>query len=197
MKNNNEEIKILKQRCRMDFNNYLIKLFRKDKCESCGCEENLHVHHCTSFESLFNDTYNKIGIKDDKLFREAMLGKQLKIEYITLCDKCHTNLHKEIGYSDINNLSHNKEIKKIQRKQYEEEVLKPYLKSIIGKKLYKEDRIILINKIDLKDSLGRQQKSIGCLNSYLIENFNTQIISKRIRIDNDRKTFWVLSTTNK
>ena len=47
--------------------------------------------------------------------------------------------------------------------------------------------------IGLKDSLGRQQKSLSTLNPYLIENFDMQITSKQIRQENNKMRVWILS----
>ena len=57
-----------------------------------------------------------------------------------------------------------------------------YLESIINTKLDKEQQKILINNIGLKDTRGRQIKSINTLNAYLIDNYNMTIISKRIKM---------------
>lgn len=57
--------------------------------------------------------------------------------------------------------------------------LENYLDSIVGKKLLKDEQKELINKVNLKDSRGRIQKSINILNAYFIENkMNYMIVSK-------------------
>ena len=71
--------------------------------------------------------------------------------------------------------------------------LEKYLKSLIGIKLNKDKQKELINMIGLKDSLGRQQKSLSTLNPYLIENFDMQITSKQIRQENNKMRVWILS----
>lgn len=71
--------------------------------------------------------------------------------------------------------------------------LSKYLSCIINKKLEKSKQKELINKINLKDSRGRIQKSIGILNQYLIENFDMTLTSKIIKEDNIKKTYWVMS----
>ena len=38
---------------RLDFNNYIRDNYIKDKCEKCGSNENLHVHHIITFKSQF------------------------------------------------------------------------------------------------------------------------------------------------
>lgn len=58
--------------------------------------------------------------------------------------------------------------------------LEEYLKSIIGRKLHKEDQQKLIEMIGLKDKRGRIQKRIDTLNAYFVESeFNYIIIPKK------------------
>ena len=71
-----------------------------------------------------------------------------------------------------------------------------YLESIINTKLDKEQQKILINNIGLKDTRGRQIKSINTLNAYLIDNYNMTIISKRIKMQGKLKTVWIVSQLN-
>lgn len=71
--------------------------------------------------------------------------------------------------------------------------LELYLDEIKNIKLDKEKQEELIDKIGLIDKRGRLQKSISQLNAYLIENYNLSIISKRVSIDNKRKTVWIIN----
>ena len=71
--------------------------------------------------------------------------------------------------------------------------LSKYLQEKINVKLLKNEQKELINKIDLKDSRGRIQKSIGILNQYLIENFDMTLTSKVIKEKNVKKTYWIMS----
>lgn len=71
-----------------------------------------------------------------------------------------------------------------------------YLESIINTKLDKEQQKILINNIGLKDTRGRQIKSINTLNAYLIDNYNMTIITKRIKMQGKLKTVWIVSQLN-
>ena len=83
---------------------------------------------------------------------------------------------------------------KKEREKYNQEVLKPYLDSIIGKILFKEDQRKLAEIIDIKDKQGRRQKSISLLNSYLITNHNMMLTTKRVSLkDNKKKTTWILN----
>lgn len=71
--------------------------------------------------------------------------------------------------------------------------LDSYINSIIGKPLLKDQREELFQKISLKDSRGRLQKTLGTINGYLINNFNVNIQTKTINVEGKRKTAWILS----
>ena len=68
-----------------------------------------------------------------------------------------------------------------------------YLESIINTKLNKQQQKELINNIGLKDTRGRQVKSINILNAYLIDNYNMSVISKQISENNKRVRYWIVS----
>ena len=70
--------------------------------------------------------------------------------------------------------------------------LELYLDSIVDKRLHKEEQLELIEKINLRAD-GKQQKSVSILNAYLIENFNKQLISKRVKEQGKLVTVWELS----
>jgi hypothetical protein len=88
---------------RQEWNMYLRNVLLRDKCEFCGSTENLHVHHENRFHDLFTDTLRELEMLelevkeypegDLNLLSNVMLGKQLKIEYKTLCKDCHMKLH--------------------------------------------------------------------------------------------------------
>jgi len=59
---------------------------------------------------------------------------------------------------------------------YEKDLLNKYLKSIIGLKLFKDERKELIDNINLRDNRNRIQKSIELLNAYFNENKMNYII---------------------
>ena len=86
-------------------------------------------------------------------------------------------------------------IKEILKMNNDSELIK-YLKSIINTKLNKQQQKELINNISLKDTRGRQIKSINTLNAYLIDNYNMTIISKRIKKEGKLKTVWIVSQLN-
>ena len=95
-------------RLRLDFNNYIRKDYMKDKCEKCGSNENLHVHHIITFKSQFEHILELMNISSKEefndneveLIRLAMFGSQYKNNsYVTLCDKCHIDKHLELKYN--------------------------------------------------------------------------------------------------
>jgi hypothetical protein len=94
-------------------------------------------------------------------------------------------LHKDDDFKTI--------IKESKKNMNEHEELYNYLDSVINIKLFKDQQKELIEKIGLKDARGRLQKSIGQLNAYLIENFNKSILSKRIKLNNQLHTVWIVS----
>lgn len=93
----------LKKLLRSDFENNIRSKLIKDRCEYCGDINNLHLHHVDMFKDLMKETLSELNLKelDTKeyndseltIIRDVMLGKQIKIKYITLCDKCHKKLH--------------------------------------------------------------------------------------------------------
>lgn len=100
----------LKQLLRQDFTLYIRPHFEKSECEVCGsCTEHLHVHHMTHFKDLLDETLQqlKLELHEDtdsyteeelQLIRNVMLGKQMRIKYVTCCEPCHLELH-EGSYS--------------------------------------------------------------------------------------------------
>lgn len=86
---------------------------------------------------------------------------------------------------------------KLEQERERKDALELYLESIVDKLLDKEKQLELIEKIDLKDRYGRQQKSVSTLNAYLQEIYNMQLISKtKLKmVDGKRKrlTYWEVS----
>lgn len=75
--------------------------------------------------------------------------------------------------------------------------LEVYLTNLVGKRLNKEQQKELIDKIGLKDSRQRLQKSVQLLNIYLMKNNRFTLNSKVVKetINNKRKnvTYWIIS----
>ena len=182
---------------RTDFATNIRELKLKDKCEYCDSDEDLEVHHKKSFADLLDETLIMLGldihlkeIDSDKyeLVKHIMRGKQLTSSYLTLCPECHKLVH-EKGHYKARRLRNTRLGAKCKTNKEELEL---YLNSIVDKRLYKEEQLELIEKINLRVN-GKQQKSVSKLNSYLIENFNKQLISKRVKEQGKRIRVWILS----
>ena len=149
----------LKNKLRTDYANYIKPLVIKDKCELCGYEENLVVHHDKEFSILLDETLKelnlyKIEFNEDEvnIIRTHMLGKQIQIKNITLCNKCHTELHKNKGgfsstgkYIDINKIKEmkrkkEKEIKLKEKEKVEIGQLENWLNNHINDRLYSDEQ---------------------------------------------------------
>lgn len=194
----------LEEYLRNDFNNNLKPLIIKDKCEVCGIDKELHLHHVYDFASYlkrclthlrleYKENIKEYTINELRLIRDSMISAQLRGRYKTLCKECHKEEHRikgKVMYNKNQIIDKEKKIK--ERELYNENVLKPYLDSIIGKRLFKEDQRKLAEMINIKDKQGRNQKSISLLNDYLINNNKMILKSKRISNQKVKKTIWIL-----
>lgn len=138
--------------------------------------------------------HNADGTRDyNNLAYWKMLGESVNIE-----------LMETIGYKEMllerlgNTLTNIIDLQEIEDYKIKDK-LELYLQEIESKWLYKEDRLELINKINLTDSRNRQQKSIGILSKYLSDTFGyvitTDTDKRRILLDgsenpNRDKTYW-------
>lgn len=108
----------LREYLRIEFNNIIRPIFIKNECEVCKNNNDLHLHHCTHFIYLLEQTLNELNLKELnineynkselKLISNIMLGKQLKIEYKTLCSNCHNNIHIQDTKPKIKTINTNK-----------------------------------------------------------------------------------------
>lgn len=195
------EINKLKIKLRGDFSKYIRPLVIKDKCDICGNNEKLEVHHTIQFSKLLYETLKELNLEEreffkdneEKLIRNIMLGKQVNPKIsITMCCKCHDKTHKNIGmlnpYLNHLNSINKKRIRKRSKKDMLWKMLNDYCDSnfkIIGK----EEKDILANKINYKDSNNKTLKSIGKLNEYLINNdIGFRIIEGR----NKLSRYWII-----
>ena len=87
---------------RHDFSKYIRNKYIKNKCENCGSNIDLHLHHEYAFKNYFEYTLNLLKINDNNVFidgevekiRYIMLGLQCSNEgYKTLCKDCHIQKH--------------------------------------------------------------------------------------------------------
>lgn len=96
---------------REEWSKYVRPLIVKDKCEFCGSEEDLHLHHIDRFHNLLIETLEELDLEEldtDKYstlelqnISNIMLGKQLKCGYKTLCKNCHLKLHAKENKEEI------------------------------------------------------------------------------------------------
>lgn len=184
----------LKTRLRNDFAKYIIPLVEKDECYICGSDGNLEVHHEVMFCEQLEHVLSLLDLSDEidedkiEIIRLMMLGSQVKNKNITLCDKCHQESHRDDGYYDKQKIEKQKE-----REIYIQSVVFPYVHSVVGNRLFKDEQEKLISVIDLKDKYGRQQKSVGCINEFLSEKIGCNLISKQVKIKGSKKTVWVIT----
>lgn len=191
----------LKLHLRNKLTTKLIPLVKKDKCEICGVTDNLEVHHVKLFSDILDETLEELGLEYKKdiegysyeelnLITNVILGKHLDIEYLTLCEYCHSDIHKdnwaEISCSNKFKEHYNKiKIIKLEREKQNLKKLSPYIENNIGKKLFKNKREELIEKINVRDNRNRIQKSYETFNTYFKVNKMPYVISSKR--DNRRK----------
>lgn len=191
----------LEEYLRNQYSNYIRPLYIKSYCESCGANDNLELHHIKQFSEILKETLEELNISyyDDitaytdnqiELINYVMLGKQLKADYVTLCNRCHMSEHDGKQNKIYYNIKRAE--KKEQELKYIDTVIIPYLKSIIDNKLFKEDQQELIKVFDLKVN-GRLQKSYSKLNQRLeMLKLPYIIIPKK----SNSKRYWIVNKIN-
>ena len=161
-------------------------MIRKNKCEICNEDENLEVHHMKLFKDILEDTLLelKLEYKDThdyshgelSMITNIVLGKHLHIEYLTLCEECHKEIHSSTwsetctgGGMFRQHYEKQKLIKDMTNKNNLTKILPVYLDSICGKRLLKDDQKELAEKVNCREGRGRILKSYASLNYYLNE----------------------------
>lgn len=194
-------IKDLKGILRNDFDFYILSLVKKEQCEVCDSVNGLEVHHINYFHQLLDDTLIELNLHDKEdftnsavnLIRNVMLGKQIKCEYLTLCENCHSNIHIDDDNYSFKYYEKYYLEKKLKRQHYIKTVLIPYLESIVEKRLHKKEKNELIDVINLRVR-GRQQRSYSKFNDYFKENgINYLILPKK----SDDVRYWLIVKTSK
>ena len=176
---------------RLDFNNYIRKDYMKDKCEECGSNENLHVHHIITFKSQFEHILELMNISSKEefsnneveLIRLAMFGSQYKNNsYVTLCDKCHIDKHLELKYNS-----------KMTRKDIYESYLNGSLKLTLDEKYLNkwislEEFKILMNNENI---INNRYEHIGKIAFVqILKSSGYQIKTKVMRNQGVRNTYY-------
>lgn len=139
-------------------NKYVRPLIIKEECERCGETMGLELHHKTPFSQLLEKCLNKLNYKyykdTEKYSKDElenitnwMLGVQLKIKYMTVCKKCHINVHdeKHKGFNKVNDgykkyRETEKETNELEKIQKTNDIIIPYLESVVGVKLFIEQQ---------------------------------------------------------
>ena len=192
----------LQEKLRSDYTNYIRPLFIKNKCDLCGDTEDLELHHIEQFDSMLRETLKELNLQyydtiesytdiQKQLIRNIMLGKQVRCKYNTLCSKCHSKAHNGEQAKEYYNI---KAIKKEnEHKKYINDVIIPYLETIVGKRLHKEERKELMKKVNIRRD-GKLLKSISSLSAYFEEEkLNYSVISKRVKEKEKQVRVWIVS----
>lgn len=193
----------LREQLRNEWSQYIRPLIIKDKCEVCGTEEDLHLHYTDEFCNLLTETLAELQLQELdielyskeelNLISHIMLSKQIRCEYKTLCRECHKEEHIINGKVIFNKQQIiDKEKKVKERELYNQNVLKPYLDSILGQVMLQvKDRKELIERIDVKSN-GKLLKKISNLNSALEErgiSYRIVEFSTSKMVDGKKKNF--------
>jgi len=204
----------LKEYERLMFAKFIRPLFIKKKCEVCGSKEDIQLHHVKRFVDLLNETLGELNLdnksikeysgKELKLITNIMLGKQVKLSYINVCEECHNKIHlvEDGGKSGVGDgleqyykkLRSKKEYERVINQETVLEKLNIYLPNVVNLRLSESNKQELRDIINLKDTRGRSIKSIGTLNKYLKENMIPYTIFSKTGKDKKRKgiRFWVI-----
>ena len=203
----------LKQFLRQDFNTKIRPFLIKPTCEVCGSEtEQLHVHHVTYFQDLLNETLAELQLEfhnEDyeqhytenqlEMIRNIMLGKQMRIEYVTCCESCHLELHegsysrdepREWSEKMVAIHKERKRVRELQEKKRLRQEVEPYLESLVDVRLDKEGRSELVEKLDFKVN-RRLVKSAKSINAILEEmGIHYEITTKKV--GRQKTTVWIV-----
>ena len=194
----------LKELLRQDFASYVRPHFEKSECEVCGNKiEYTHVHHVTHFQDLLNETLEQLNLdyyedvsmyteEQLRLIQDIMIGKQMKIKYITCCEPCHMELHTKVKnpLKKCRNMcnSMDKKIREkgeIELQKYIEEIDKN-LQGLIGIIDTKEKKERLF-EVTYEDG-GRTVRKINSWFGYVHIKLPYKLYTKII----DGKTVWIL-----
>ena len=204
------DINNLKNILRGDYAQYIRPLVIKDKCDLCGNDKELEVHHTIQFSELFYETLKELNLEkreyfkedEENLIRNIMLGKQVKPKIsVTLCCESHDKTHNNIGllkpYLNHLNSINKRRKRKRSKKDILWKMLNDYCESNV-KIFKKDDKEKLINVIDVRDDRNRQLRSISKINEYLKNiEIGFKIISKKGRKGETRDiSYWVIIKTN-
>lgn len=197
----------LEQYLRNEINLHIRPLQIKNKCEVCGCQENLHLHHNYPFFKIVDDVLAILNLemKDTEeyteqelyLIKSCVLAEHLKDNYKTLCQDCHIKEHEENKQRRKMYNQKYSERKKLERRKAKEERLnqikveeinrrKQLLDSVVGVPLSTKQFRELAVELDFRNkerhTIKKPYKEIESLGYKIIDkktgNKRYKIISK-------------------
>ena len=92
------------------FNTHVREMFISNKCDLCGHDKELELHHNSiSHHALCEECLEELGYKNksnvDFTDREKYILANVyfmksveNVKYMTLCKNCHMDLHENMGY---------------------------------------------------------------------------------------------------
>jgi len=192
---------------RMKIKNIIKPIFMKEKCENCGINKNLELHHHTQFAKMLKETLDRLGYSYKSMtedytneqlenITDMLLGIHIRSMFSTLCDECHSKIHTS-GKLIIHYL---KEKKIKEENDLDRLKLNTIIDRFINTKMFKNEQIIfkeLLNQ--LFNPPKRSHGSIGLktINSFFKDNnINFFVLSKTEttrKSGNHKKVYWIIS----
>ena len=175
--------------------NKIRPIYIKSECEHCGSIDDLHLHHVKPFVKIVDKVLHKLNIElkdsDDYTEQErylivsCVLSEHLNCEYLTLCPKCHHNVHK-LNKKKRTSLSNEQKLRlKRLRLERKEKSKKQKLEAL------KQQRINLLEqhlnvKLSSQEFKTLAEKLNFKRNRHLIKNPSDEIKSLGYTITNTR-----------
>lgn len=180
---------------RNKFNQYIVPIYKKDKCECCGATEDLDLHHEDRFIYSLRKTLEIFNLEEkdtDEYTKEElniitnyMLGIQVKQKYKTLCGKCHAKEHSTlINYDEKYGIETTRITDKEKVKEKLEYMKNNYVPKILNKKLTTKDKNKICKEFGIIDDKGRLIKWTRI--KKIINEFGYEIEDKTLRINKKR-----------
>lgn len=175
--------------------NKIRPIYIKSECEHCGSIDDLHLHHVKPFVKIVDKVLHKLNLElkdsDDYTEQErylivsCVLSEHLNCEYLTLCPKCHHNVHK-LNKKKRTSLSNEQKLRlKRLRLERKEKSKKQKLEAL------KQQRINLLEqhlnvKLSSQEFKTLAEKLNFKRNRHLIKNPSDEIKSLGYTITNTR-----------
>ena len=190
----------LRKLARSKFNSRIKNLYIGDKCERCGCTENLQLHHCCFLHIIVNNVLNYFRVEEKESIDEydeetvykilsCIMAEHLKIRYKTLCSDCHIKEHEECTSDRFNGCgaSYHKKTWDLTDKQIE------YLDIYLNTKRYGRETLREIIKVlDCKDEYDRLYTTVDEVNSWFEERNVPYFIEMGKELDKSLKKYGCL-----